>query len=127
MKILITKLNKRQMEAQISTAIINFEKEYLGRGPKEIKTYIMKDLIIIRLKGVLTPAEEQLAKSDEGALLIKKTRVLLLESGKSLLKNLIKEITGFDVLSMHSDISTKTGERIIVFTLSNNLESILED
>jgi len=124
---LITKLNKRQMEAQISTAIINFEKEYLGRGPKEIKTYIMKDLIIIRLKGVLTPAEEQLAKSDEGALLIKKTRVLLLESGKSLLKNLIKEITGFDVLSMHSDISTKTGERIIVFTLSNNLESILED
>jgi len=126
-KILITKLNKRQMEAQISTAIINFEKEYLGRGPKEIKTYIMKDLIIIRLKGVLTPAEEQLAKSDEGALLIKKTRVLLLESGKSLLKNLIKEITGFDVLSMHSDISTKTGERIIVFTLSNNLESILED
>ncbi len=124
---MITKLNKRQMEAQISTAIINFEKEYLGRGPKEIKTYIMKDLIIIRLKGVLTPAEEQLAKSDEGALLIKKTRVLLLESGKSLLKNLIKEITGFDVLSMHSDISTKTGERIIVFTLSNNLESILED
>ena len=123
----MAKLNKRQMEAQISTAIINFEKEYLGRGPKEIKTYIIKDLIITRLKGVLTPAEEQLAKSDEGALLIKKTRVLLLESGKSLLTNLIKEITGFDVLSMHSDISTKTGERIIVFTLSGNMESILED
>lgn len=119
-------ITKGQMEAQISVAIINFEKEYMGRGPKEIKTYIIKDMIFIRLKGVLTPAEEQLAKTDEGANLIKKVRVQLLESAKVLLNSIIKEITGYNVISMHTDISTKTGERIIVFTLNNDLEDSFE-
>ncbi|MBM3699761.1 MAG: DUF2294 domain-containing protein [Actinobacteria bacterium] len=114
-----------QMEAQISAAIINFEKEYMGRGPKEIKTYIIKDMIFIRLKGVLTPAEEQLAKTDDGANLIKRIRVQLLESAKVLLNSIIREITGCTVLSLHSDISTKTGERIIVFTLNEDLEEDL--
>jgi len=115
-------ITKGQMEAQISVAMINFEKEYMGRGPKEIKTYIIKDMIFIRLKGVLTPAEEQLAKTDEGANLIKKVRVQLLESAKALLSIMVNEITGYNVISLHTDISTKTGERIIVFTLDKDLE-----
>lgn len=119
-------ITKGQMEAQISVAMINFEKEYMGRGPKEIKTYIIKDMIFIRLKGVLTPAEEQLAKTDEGANLIKKVRVQLLESAKVLLNSIIKEITGYNVISLHTDISTKTGERIIVFTLDKDLEDNFE-
>lgn len=119
-------ITKGQMEAQISEAIINFEKEYMGRGPKEIKTYIIKDMIFIRLKGVLTPAEEQLAKTDEGANLLKKVRVQLLESAKVLLNSIIKEITGYNVTSLHTDISTKTGERIIVFTLHKDLEDSFE-
>lgn len=122
----MTSITIGQMEAQISAAIINFEKEYMGRGPKEIKTYIIKDMIFIRLKGVLTPAEEQLAKTDDGANLIKKIRVQLLESAKVLLNSIIREITGCTVLSLHSDISTKTGERIIVFTLNEDLEEDLK-
>jgi uncharacterized protein YbcI len=122
----MTSITIGQMEAQISAAIINFEKEYMGRGPKEIKTYIIKDMIFIRLKGVLTPAEEQLAKTDDGANLIKKIRVQLLESAKVLLNSIIREITGCTVLSLHSDISTKTGERIIVFTLNEDLEDDLK-
>lgn len=122
----MTSITMGQMEAQISAAIINFEKEYMGRGPKEIKTYIIKDMIFIRLKGVLTPAEEQLAKTDDGADLIKKIRVQLLESAKVLLNSIIREITGCTALSLHSDISTKTGERIIVFTLNKDLEDDLK-
>ena len=113
---------KGQVEAQISEAIIKFEKEYMGRGPTETKTYIIRDMIFIRLKGVLTPAEEQLAKTVAGAELIKKTRIQLLEDAKILLANIISGITGCQVKSLHSDISTKTGERIIVFTLDRNLE-----
>jgi len=122
----MTSITIGQMEAQISAAIINFEKEYMGRGPKEIKFYIIKDMIFIRLKGVLTPAEEQLSKTDDGANLIKKIRVQLLESAKVLLNSIIREITGCTVLSLHSDISTKTGERIIVFTLNKDLEDDLK-
>ena len=117
------KWTKGQMEAQISEAIIKFEKEYLGRGPTETKTFIIKDMVLIRLKGVLTPAEEQLAKTAEGAELIKKTRVRLLESARCLLENVITNITDCQVKSLHTDISTKIGERIIIFTLDRDLEN----
>lgn len=75
---------KGQIEAQISEAIIKFEKDYMGRGPTETKTYIIKDMVFVRLKGVLTLAEEQLAKTAEGAVLIKRTRVQLLEGARVL-------------------------------------------
>lgn len=115
-------ITKGQVEAQISEAIIKFEKEYMGRGPMETKTYIIKDMIMVRLKGVLTPAEEQLSKSVEGAELIKKIRVQLVEGARVLLENIIFDITNCQVKSLHTDISTKTGERIIIFTLNQNLE-----
>ena len=76
---------KGQIEAQISEAIIKFEKEYMGRGPAETKAYIIRDMVFVRLKGVLTPAEEQLTKSPEGADLIKRTRMQLLEHARVLL------------------------------------------
>jgi len=115
-----------EIEAQISDAVIKFEKEYMGRGPTETKTYIIKDMVFVRLKGVLTQAEEQLAKSAEGADLIKRTRVQLLEDARFLLENIISDITTCQVKSLHTDISTKTGERIVIFTLDQNLEDKLK-
>lgn len=120
-------MTKGQIEAQISEAIIKFEKEYLGRGPSETKTYIIKDMVLVRLKGVLTPAEEQLAKTAEGADLIKKTRVRLLEGARYLLENIILNITGCQVKSLHTDISTKIGERVIIFILDQDLENKFKD
>ena len=114
---------KGQIESQISESIIRFEKEYMGRGPTETKTYIMRDMVFVRLKGVLTLAEEQLAKTTEGADLIKKTRVQLLEGARLLLENIISETTGCQVKSLHTDISTRTGERVIIFTLERDLEN----
>jgi len=116
------KKTRGEVEAQISEAIIRFEKEYMGRGPRETKTYIIDDMIFVRLKGVLTPAEEQLAKTDAGSELIKKTRVNLLEGAWVLLEKIVYDITGCKIQSLHSDISTKTGERIIVFTLDKVFE-----
>ena len=116
------KMTKGQIEAKISEALIKFEIEFMGRGPRETVSYIIKDVIFIRLKGVLTPAEEQLAKTSEGAKLIKETRVELLESGIALLGKIVLDVTGCEVTSMHSDICTKTGEKIIVFVLDRNFE-----
>ena len=113
---------KGQMEAEISNALIQFEKDYMGRGPQETKAFIIEDMILVRLKGVLTPAEQQLAKNPEGMNLIKKIRSNLLEQGRELLKEVIEKITGLKVISLHTDISTKTGERMIIFTLNENLE-----
>ena len=110
-----------QVEAEIAAALIQFEKDFLGRGPKETKAYIIEDMILIRLKGVLTPAEQQLAKNTEGTELIKRLRSNLLEQARELLSGTVEKITGLGVTSLYTDISTKTGERIILFTLTENL------
>lgn len=113
---------KGQFEAEISEAIIKFEKDFMGRGPLEIKTYILDDLIVARLKNVLTPAEHKLAEiQGNGRTLVKQMRIELLEKGRPLLEEAIYAITALRVVSLHTDISTKTGERIIVFTLEQKM------
>ncbi len=117
---------KGQMEAEIGNALTKFELEYMGRGPKETKAYIIDDMILVRLKGVLTDAERQLTKNHDGRDLIKKVRATLLENAKDLLSRVIKDIVGVDVISLHTDISTLTGERIIIFVLSENLNKSIK-
>jgi uncharacterized protein YbcI len=111
---------KGQIEAEISEAVTRFEKEYMGRGPLETRTYIIDDMVIVRLKGVLTRAEYRLVKSERNSKardLIKQVRIELLENGRPLLEDIVKDILKRKVKSMHTDISTMSGERLIIFTL----------
>ena len=115
---------KGQLEAEISEAIVKFEKEYMGRGPEETRTYIIDDMILVRLRGVLTPAERNLAKIDassQGRTLIKQVRIELLEKARCMLEAIVQDITGNRMRSLHSDISIKTGERVIIFTMDQVL------
>lgn len=117
------KNTKGQIEAEISEAIIKFEKEYMGRGPDETKTYLLDDMVVVRLQRVLTPAEKQLATENEttkGRELVKQIRMELLEKARPLLEAAISGITARKIISLHTDISTVTGERIIIFTLENS-------
>jgi uncharacterized protein YbcI len=110
-----------QLEAQIATAITQFEREHLGRGPQEVRAWIIEDMILVRLKRVLTPAEEKLARDHEGYRLVKEVRRQLIEGSRSMLDEMILGITGVPVVSLHSDISVRTGERVFVFTMADNL------
>ena len=112
--------SKREREREISQAIIRFEKEFMGRGPLEARSYIIDDMVLVRLKNVLTPAELKLSESEgreRGRYLIKQMRQELIEQGRPLLDAALKAIIDVNVVSLHTDISAKTGERIIVFTL----------
>jgi uncharacterized protein YbcI len=80
-------------------------------------------MILLRLQGVLTPAEETLARDSEGHHLIKQVRTQLIEGSRPLLDEMIQRLTGVQVVSLHSDMSIKRGERIIVFTLAEDLEA----
>ena len=114
--------SKGQIEADISEALIKFEKEYMGRGPEQTRTYIIGEMVIVRLQRVLTPAEQQLAGAPyemRGRTLIKQVRTELLEKARPLLEKIITDLTGRRVKSLHTDISTVTGERVIIFTLDN--------
>lgn len=119
------KKTKGSIESEISKAVTQWEKDFLGRGSVLVKTDILRDMIIIYLHGILTPAEYKVCKTREGMLLIKNTRSELVESGLDDLKELIFTITGEKVKSFHSDLSTRTGERVIVFKLFNNFEKKL--
>lgn len=112
---------KGQLEAQISEAVIKFEKEFMGRGPLETKAYIIDDMVLVRLKNVLTQAELRLADNvnrQDGRELIKRIRITLLEQGRPLLESAIEKIIGAKIISLHTDISTVTGERVILFSLA---------
>jgi uncharacterized protein YbcI len=115
-------MSKGQIEADISEALIKFEKEYMGRGPEQTKTHIIGDMVVVRLQRVLTPAEQQLAGATDdttGRTLIKRVRIELLEKARPLLEQIVMGLTGKRVKSLHTDISTVTGERVIIFTLDS--------
>lgn len=115
-------MTKGQLEAKISEAVSKFEIEYMGRGPKLIRTFIVKDLIVVRLSGFLSPSEQKLADTPAGIELFKKVRTTLFEGGRGFLETLITEVVDVAIVSTHSDISTKTGEKIIVITVDRDLE-----
>ncbi|MGD6873654.1 DUF2294 domain-containing protein [Sutcliffiella horikoshii] len=117
--------SKGSIESEISKALTQWEKDYLGRGSVSVKTDIMRDMIIVNLKGVLTPAELTICGTKEGMISIKRTRSDLVESGIEDLKEIIKNITGEDTKSFYTDISTVTGERVMVFKLGNIFEEIV--
>lgn len=119
------KRTKGSIEAEISKVLTQWEKDYLGRGSVAVKTDILRDMIIITLQGILTPAEYTLCQTKEGKSTVKKTRSDLVETGVPTLRELILSITDAEVSSFHTDISTKTGERLIVFKLKENLEEKL--
>ena len=116
---------KGEIEAEISRALVQFEIDYMGRGPKESRAHIVEDLVVVRLKGVLTPAEEQLTNSVDGRDLVKKMRATLIDKARPLLYRVISEITDTKIHDLYTDISTESGERVFVFSLENNLEKTL--
>ncbi len=110
-----------EAEAEFTRAIIKFEKEYLGRGPLDARTFFIQDMILVRLRGILTPAEIKLAERPEGKTLVKETRRQLFESSRPLLEAMVREVIGCGLISLHTDMSATTGERIIVLTVDVNL------
>lgn len=111
------------MENAVRNAIIKFEQEFMGRGPDEVRACIVRDLVVVRLKGVLTPAERQLAKTAEGIEMVKRLRQTLIVLGRDKLCEQVGEITGAKILGVFTDIDVQLGERIFVFTMDREIQN----
>ena len=110
-----------EIEAAVCEGIAHFEQTYMGRGPKDIHAYLIGDLLVVRLKGVLTVAEQQLVASlpaEKGRDLLKQVRIHLVETARPVMESMIQDVTGEKVVSLHHDISTVTGEEVVLFTLA---------
>jgi uncharacterized protein YbcI len=112
---------KGEIEAAICEVMTRFEQDYMGRGPKKIHTHLIGDLVVVRLKGVMTAAEQQLVKTladERGRDLLKQVRNHLIETARPVIEAMVQEVTGVNVVSLHHDISTTTGEELVIFTLA---------
>jgi uncharacterized protein YbcI len=110
-----------EIEAAICEGISRFEQEYMGRGPKDVHAFLISDLLVVRLTGVLTAAEQHLVKSlpaENGRNLLKQVRTQLIETARPVMVKMVQEVTGVVVVSLHHDISTVTGEEVVIFTLA---------
>ncbi len=117
-------LTKGEIESAIRNAIIKFEQEFMGRGPEDVKAFIVRDLVVVRLKGVLTPAERQLAKTAEGIDMVKRVRQTLIAQGRDRLFEQVNDITGAKALALFTDIDVQIGEKVLAFTMDRELESL---
>ena len=113
---------KKEIESAISEEINRFERDYMGRGPKCVQVHLLDDLLVIRLRGILAPAEENLVKSlpETGRDLLKQVRSHLIETTRPVMEPMVENVTCVEVVTMHHDICTKTGEEVILFTLARS-------
>jgi uncharacterized protein YbcI len=112
-----------EIEAAICEGMSRFEQDYMGRGPKNIHAHLIGDLLVVRLQGVLTAAEQQLVKSlpsVKGRDLLKEVRSQLMETARPIMEGMVQQVTGAKVVSLHHDISTITGEEVVLFTLAES-------
>lgn len=112
-----------EIEAAICQGMARFEQEYMGRGPKDIHAHLIDDLLVVRLEGVLTAAEQHLVKTlaaEKGRDLLKEVRTHLIETARPFMEAMVQEVTGIEPVSLHHDISTITGEEIVIFTLAES-------
>ena len=128
-----------EIEAAVCDGISRFQQEFIGRGPKDIHAHLIGTLLVVRLQGVLTPAERQLiAPRDEsadagtgnsngngnghengnGRSLLKQVRAHMVSTGRGRLESIVEESVGVKLVSVHHDISTITGEELLVFSLA---------
>jgi len=116
-----TLMSLGEIEARISDGMARFEQDYMRRGPEQIHTHIIDDLVVVRLVGVLTTAEKNLVATqppEKGRDLLKQVRTQLIETARPILEKLILDSTGVAPVSLHHDISVISGEEVVLFTLA---------
>jgi uncharacterized protein YbcI len=112
-----------EIESSICESICRLQLEYMGRGPKKIRAHLIDDLLVVRLLGVLTAPEQRMVKSlpaEKGRDLLKQVRIHLIETARPIMEAMVHEVTGVKVVSLHHDISTVTGEEVVLFTLAES-------
>jgi uncharacterized protein YbcI len=136
-----------EIEAAVCDGISRFQQEFIGRGPRDIHAHLLGTLLVVRLQGALTPAERQLlaprhepagpdanepaagaatpgngngtsAEHGNGRSLLKQVRAHMVATGRPRLEEIVRLATGVNLVSVHHDISTITGEEVLVFSLA---------
>jgi uncharacterized protein YbcI len=107
---------KTAVAQQIAQAAIGFQQQRTGHAPQSVAVILGENTLVVTLHGVLSPAEQALAKSAEGAAQVQKFHRELFASSCEPLRQEIQRITGVEVREATAEIEPKTGTVVQVFT-----------
>ena len=117
--------SKGALEAEIANAVTRFHREQQGRGPGDVRAFIVGDMVLVRCQSIFTPVEAHLSASDEGRKLIKSARQELRSINHAEIEEILAALLGCAVLRSHCDLSVECAEQVEVYILAQNLEKIL--
>lgn len=120
--ILYGDMTRGQLEDIIAKEVTQFYAETVGVGPRQSKAYITHDMVLVRLKGNTHPYEHILLKKSKGVEMVKHLRTTIIESVVDDLTAIVEKHTNTKVITVHSDSSTRTGERFVIFILERDLD-----
>lgn len=110
-----------ELENAFCIGMTRFEQEFMGRVPQDVQAHLLNDFLIIRMKCVMSFAEQHLVETmppESGRDLVKQVHRQMMEGARKQIESMIQIVSGVKVRAMHHDISTRTGEKIVIFTLS---------
>ncbi len=121
----VQKTTRGTIEAQVANAVVQFQREQQGRGPADVRAYLMGDLLLVRCRGIFTPTETHLAVTEAGRRLIKSARQELRAITRADYEALIAGITACRVLRSYGDVDVEAAEQMEVFVLETDLDKRL--
>jgi len=115
---LIDKSNgsKSTVAQLIAAAAVAFHTKRTGHTPKSVTVVLGADTLVVTLHEALSPAEQMLAKSNEGADRVQKYHRELFTASCEPLRQEIKRITGVEVREATAEVEPATGTVVQVFT-----------
>lgn len=117
---------RRRVEETIGNALTRLMKQQVGRGPENLKVYLIDDMILLRLKNVLTAAEAQVAATPEGRRLVEQFRTSLLDAWRAMLLTLVAQAVGAQVVCIHSDLDTAADHLVIIIVLDRKIAMVAD-
>jgi uncharacterized protein YbcI len=110
---------------QIARAASDFERQRTGRVPRSVAVALAGDTLVVTLHGVLSPAEQGLARSAAGIAQLQKLYRLLFTDAAGSLRQEIKRITGVDVREATAAVQPATAGVVPVFTTNTVVQVFL--
>jgi len=101
---------------QVAMAASAFQHECTGHRPKSVTVILGENMAVVTLHGVLSPAEEALAKSPAGAAQVQEFHRKLFAGSCDGLRQKIEGITGVEVCQATAEVEATTGTVAQVFT-----------
>jgi len=112
----LMKQSTETMAQQIAQAAIAFQERRTGHTPKSVSVVFSQDTLVVSLHGALSPAEQALVQSHDGAARMQEFHRELFQSDADPLCREIKRITGVDVREAAAEVEPASGTVVQVFT-----------